>query len=109
MKTPKFKEGLPTKIDFGFGFIVKIREECLPHSGQWLGIEKMLIEINAHMPIWRKYEILGHEVMHAALDFFQWVRDEGSDPLYRDSLQAQVQELLEEGEDGESLPHVKEW
>jgi hypothetical protein len=100
---------LPSQISLGLGFKIKVRQVCLPHDGQWLGVEKMTIELNKHMPIWRKYEILAHEVMHAALDYFQWVRDEVADPLYKESLQTEVQELIEEGEDGESLPHTVGW
>lgn len=72
---------IPGAVDLGHGFVVKV--VLVPQlrgcDGEWCGIDHskdpMTIRINASAPLWRQHEVFAHELVHATLDFFQWLRD----------------------------------
>jgi hypothetical protein len=81
LSRPKLDAPIPGEFDFGYGF--KVRVVIYPQlrgaDGEWCGldhtVDPMTIRINGSCPLWRQHEVLAHELVHAALDFFQWLRD----------------------------------
>lgn len=82
MRSPNSRTAfIPGSIDFGYGFVVKvvIMPKLRGCDGEWCGIghstAPMTIRIDGSCPLWRQHEVFAHEVVHASLDFFQWLRD----------------------------------
>lgn len=81
LKQPSLDSQIPGEFDFGYGFKVRV---ILVHKlrgadGEWCGlyhsVDPMTIRIDSSRPLWRQHEVLAHELVHASLDFFQWLRD----------------------------------
>ena len=81
LKPPKMNEPIPGWIDFGYGFKVKVIlvDKLRGADGEWCGLyhsaDPMTIRISLAAPLWRQHEVFAHELVHASLDFFQWLRD----------------------------------
>jgi hypothetical protein len=93
-------DALPKKFDFGYGFVVKIVP--VPRldgaDGEWCGVtgkHKMKIRILDRLPLDRKHEVIAHELVHAALDFFQWVRDNISDAIREERFRTALEEHVD--------------
>lgn len=81
MKKPRF----PRAINFGFGFKVPIiwKKRVKNTDGKVLSaaytpatVGTPLIELDSTEPLWEQYDLLGHEVIHAAIDFHRHLMTE---------------------------------
>ena len=81
LKPARSDASIPGEIDFGYGFKVKviICQKLRGADGEWCGlyhsVDPMTIRIDGSCPLWRQHEVFAHELVHASLDFFQWLRD----------------------------------
>jgi hypothetical protein len=87
----------PKKFDFGYGFVVKIKyvKRLDGADAAWYGptgSDAMTIKVRDRIPLDRKHEVIAHELVHAALDFFQWVRDNISDTIREEMVQTRIEE-----------------
>lgn len=84
---------LPTTVDFGYGFVVRVKmyPSLRGCDGEWCGlahsVDPMTIRIASATPIWRQHEVFAHELVHASLDFFQWLRDNFVDEMRGEAVE----------------------
>lgn len=88
---------LPTRFDFGYGFVVKIKyvRRLDGADAAWHGLtgtDAMTIKVKDKLPLDRKHEVVAHELIHAALDFFQWVRDNISDTIREEMVRDRIED-----------------
>jgi len=95
------KRVIPKVVSFGLGFKVPVtwRGRIPGRMGQYNPTVRggPEIELRANVPLWEQYEAYAHEVLHAAIDFGLWVRQELVDPLLREAVK--TEHLLRKGDE----------
>lgn len=90
---PKRDAPIPGEVDFGYGFKVKvvIYPALRGADGEWCGLghstDAMTIRLDGRCPLWRQHEVFAHELVHASLDFFQWLRDTLVEDMKREAAE----------------------